>query len=213
MEVGRRQHTLTLLPDGRVLATGGSSATGFDNPAGADYRAEIWDPCDEKWTEMAAETHYRGYHSTALLLAGTDGCWSAAAGIRLDGRPAAELEIYSPPYLFRGGRPQVARRLHTWRTPHVHRRDAGHRVYRGRDVDPARVRDARFQCGPAHQPSGVSRGPRMVCRSLRRPTPTWRRPVKFKLRSICPSSQHIAEAVHTSLNTSSGVGVLIRTYP
>ena len=94
-------------PDGRVLATGGSSATEFDNPAGADYQAEIWDPATEKWTEMAAETHYRGYHSTAVLL--PDGRVLVGGGGHPDSAigPQLNFEIYSPPYLFRGARPQV----------------------------------------------------------------------------------------------------------
>jgi hypothetical protein len=107
MHVGRRQHTLTLLPDGRVLATGGSSAAGFDNPTGPDYQAEIWDPATEKWTEVAAETHYRGYHSTAVLL--PDGRVLVGGGGHPDSAvgPQLNFEIYSPPYLFRGARPQV----------------------------------------------------------------------------------------------------------
>jgi hypothetical protein len=108
MAVGRRQHTLTLLPDGRVLATGGSSATGFDNPVGADYAAELWDPATEKWTEMAAETHYRGYHSTALLL--PDGRVLVGGGGHPDSAvgPQLNFEVYSPPYLFRGARPRIS---------------------------------------------------------------------------------------------------------
>jgi galactose oxidase-like protein/Calx-beta domain-containing protein len=107
MEVGRRQHTLTLLPDGHVLATGGSSASGFDNSTGADYQAEMWDPAIEKWTGMAAETHYRGYHSTALLL--PDGRVLVGGGGHPDSTVGAQLnfEIYSPPYLFRGSRPRI----------------------------------------------------------------------------------------------------------
>jgi hypothetical protein len=107
MHVGRRQHNTTLLPDGRVLVTGGSSATGFDNPAGAVYGAEIWDPATETWTEMASESHYRGYHSSALLL--PDGRVLVGGGGHPDSTVGAQLnfEIYSPPYLFRGTRPRV----------------------------------------------------------------------------------------------------------
>jgi hypothetical protein len=104
---GRRQHNTTLLPDGRVLAIGGSSAAGFDEPAGAVLDAEMWDPATEKWSEMAGESHYRGYHSTALLL--PDGRVLVGGGGHPDSTVGAQLnfEIYSPPYLFRGPRPRV----------------------------------------------------------------------------------------------------------
>src|SRR5207249_4165981 len=68
MSVGRRHHTATLLPDGKVLVTGGSALPGFDNPAGAAFFAEQWDPANETWKPMAGATRYRGYHSNALLL-------------------------------------------------------------------------------------------------------------------------------------------------
>ncbi len=44
MSLGRRQLNSTLLPDGKVLVTGGSSLPGFDNPAGGVQYAEMWDP-------------------------------------------------------------------------------------------------------------------------------------------------------------------------
>ena len=96
----RRQNNATLLPDGTVLATGGSSSPGFDEPQGAVLQAEIWDPETGFWSTMASGARYRGYHSTALLL--PDGRVLSSGG---DDEPNAE--IYSPPYLFRGPRPVV----------------------------------------------------------------------------------------------------------
>jgi hypothetical protein len=40
----------TLLPDGRVLVTAGTSAAGFTNPAGAVFDAEVWDPVTGLWS-------------------------------------------------------------------------------------------------------------------------------------------------------------------
>ncbi len=40
----RRQHNVTLLPDGKVLATVGTSAPGFNDATGAVLAAEMWDP-------------------------------------------------------------------------------------------------------------------------------------------------------------------------
>ncbi len=44
MGIPRRQLNATLLADGQVLVTGGSSAPGFSNPAGAVFGAEMWNP-------------------------------------------------------------------------------------------------------------------------------------------------------------------------
>jgi hypothetical protein len=101
MASARRQHTVTLLPDGTLLATGGSSEPGFDNPLGAVHAAEIWDPATGAWSLMASSTRYRGYHSTAALL--PDGRVLSSGG---DGESNAE--IFSPPYLFRGTRPTIS---------------------------------------------------------------------------------------------------------
>jgi galactose oxidase len=97
----RRQHNLTLLPDGKVLATGGSIGYGFDNATYPVYAVEMWDPATGNWTAMANITVYRGYHSTALLL--PDGRVLSAGGEQT----GASAEIYSPPYLFKGARPSI----------------------------------------------------------------------------------------------------------
>ena len=68
MALPRRQNNVTLLPDGKVFATGGSSAGGFSAESGAVLYAEMWDPNTGQWTIMASHEEFRGYHSTALLL-------------------------------------------------------------------------------------------------------------------------------------------------
>jgi hypothetical protein len=108
MHYARRQLNSTLLPDGKVLITGGSSAAGFDDSAGAVLPAEIWDPGTRTWTVMAAQTRYRGYHSTALLL--PDGRVLVGGGGHPDPASGSEynFEIFSPPYLFKGTRPVIS---------------------------------------------------------------------------------------------------------
>jgi hypothetical protein len=101
MSTARRQLNATILPDGAVLVTGGSNAAGFNNPAGAVFTAERWNPADDSFTVMASATRYRGYHSTALLL--PDGRVLSSGG---DNEPNAE--VFSPPYLFKGARPTVS---------------------------------------------------------------------------------------------------------
>jgi hypothetical protein len=102
MASARKQHNATLLPDGKVLVTGGSCGSGNDNAACPVQAAELWDPATERWTTLASNAVYRGYHSTALLL--PDGRVLSAGGDR--GGPNAEL--YAPPYLSRGPRPTIA---------------------------------------------------------------------------------------------------------
>ncbi len=67
---GRKFHTATLLPDGKVLVTGGSRGTEAPGNPSSDpaYAAEMWDPATGTWTTMASLTVLRAYHSTALLL-------------------------------------------------------------------------------------------------------------------------------------------------
>jgi hypothetical protein len=104
MAYPRRQHNLTVLPDGTVLATGGlsSSASLVDLTAGV-YPAEQWDPDTDQWRTLAAMQVTRQYHSTALLL--PDGRVLVSGGgicgtcdqVRY---LAKNAEIFSPPYLF-----------------------------------------------------------------------------------------------------------------
>ena len=69
MAFARRQLNATLLPDGTVLVTGGTSSPGFSDPAGAVPAAELWNPMTEQWTTLASSSGIpRVYHSTALLL-------------------------------------------------------------------------------------------------------------------------------------------------
>ena len=111
MAYARRQHNSTLLPDGTVVVTGGSSAAGFSDATGAVYAAELWQPSTGRWSTLAPARVPRLYHSTAVLL--PDGRVLSAGG----GRPAStgedsstehrDAEIFSPPYLFKGFRPVV----------------------------------------------------------------------------------------------------------
>ena len=104
MAFGRRQHNLTVLADGTVLASGGNSsgASLVDLNAGV-YSAELWSPATGQWRTLAAMQVTRQYHSSALLL--PDGrVLSSGGGIcgTCDqvGYLAKNAEIFSPPYLF-----------------------------------------------------------------------------------------------------------------
>ncbi|MGE0640429.1 MAG: galactose oxidase-like domain-containing protein [Thermoanaerobaculia bacterium] len=109
MAHARRHLDLTLLPDGSVLAIGGTSLPEND-ARGAVLATELWSPRSETWTTLAPMSVPRLYHSIALLL--PDGRVLAAGG----GHPSDvehgdpdhfDGQIFSPPYLFRGARPTI----------------------------------------------------------------------------------------------------------
>lgn len=110
MNFARREHDLTVLPDGKVLCTGGSRT--FDKPETAVLPAEMFDPANNSWTTLPSMVTPRSYHSTALLL--SDGRVVVAGGGNGGGRRQGasqdymSCEIYSPGYLFRGQRPTVS---------------------------------------------------------------------------------------------------------
>jgi Bacterial Ig domain len=56
MAFGRRQHNVTVLADGSVLATGGnSSGAGLVDLNNGVYAAELWNPTTGQWKTLAAE--------------------------------------------------------------------------------------------------------------------------------------------------------------
>lgn len=98
MSVPRRQHNAVLLPDGKILVIGGSSGAEFDDRTSPVLHTEVFDPETETWTIWASHAMYRGYHSTAVLL--PDGRIFAGGGRHDD-----TMEVFSPPYLFKGPKP------------------------------------------------------------------------------------------------------------
>jgi hypothetical protein len=110
MAFPRTFHTLTVLPDGTVLATGGGPTTDAVGVGGAVLAAELWSPVTETWTTVASMQRARLYHSTALLL--PDARVLVMGGGRFNGlnEPTDQLnaEMFSPPYLFKGPRPAIS---------------------------------------------------------------------------------------------------------
>jgi len=99
MGAARTFMNATVLADGKVLVTGGTSLSNNDE-AGGVLTAELWNPATESFTTMACMAKKRQYHGTAILL--PDGRVLSAGS----GRPGTEqrnAEIYSPPYLFTTG--------------------------------------------------------------------------------------------------------------
>jgi len=110
MAFPRTYGTLTVLPDGNVLMTGGGTTTGAVDVANAVPQAELWSPTSETWTTLASMHAPRLYHSIALLM--PDARVLIAGGGRFNGvgesTDQLSAEMYAPPYLFKGARPKIS---------------------------------------------------------------------------------------------------------
>jgi hypothetical protein len=111
MAFARRQMNATLLADGSVLVTGGTSGPGFNSQAGAVHVAELWNPQTESWTTMASERDNRTYHGTALLLPSGQvlSSGSGEGGGITYANSEFSAQVFSPPYLFNSDGSRAAR--------------------------------------------------------------------------------------------------------
>jgi hypothetical protein len=100
MNFARGWANTVLLADGTVLVVGGGTSGSYNGPI---FTPELYDPVAATWTQMAAQTAPRMYHSTALLL--PDGRVLSAGQSK--GTLAKTGEIFSPPYLFAGPQPTI----------------------------------------------------------------------------------------------------------
>ncbi|WP_299056667.1 galactose oxidase-like domain-containing protein [uncultured Nocardioides sp.] len=107
MAFRRKQHNLTVLADGSVLATGGQRTRAYGGLV--DLRdpvlaAERWDPATGRWTMLASAARARQYHSTASLLPDgrvLTGGGGVCAPCVTAGYLEKNLETFTPPYLYR----------------------------------------------------------------------------------------------------------------
>ena len=96
MVKARIQMNATILPDGKVLASGGS--VNDEDAATASKQAQLYDPQSSAFSSAGTMEFPRLYHSNTMLL-------PDATVVSLGGNPVRkvfqpEIEIYSPPYLF-----------------------------------------------------------------------------------------------------------------
>jgi large repetitive protein len=96
MSTRRQWVSATVLPDGRVVATGGSSVE--NQMTGVNNSAEIWNPTTGQWTLGPSGARARLYHSVALLL--PDASVLVAGGGAPGPLNNLHAEIYYPPYLY-----------------------------------------------------------------------------------------------------------------
>ena len=89
------------LPDGQLLIYGG--ADHGNNGMVGSFTSELFDPSTDTFSLGDSMQYARGYHSVAALL--PSGKVMASGGI--SGALERKIEVYSPPYLFRGPRPTI----------------------------------------------------------------------------------------------------------
>jgi hypothetical protein len=97
MSQPRIEMNAVILPDGKVLAMGGS--TNDESVASASLNADLYDPATNVFSSAGANAFARLYHSLALLL--PDATVWLAGGNPYRGTYEQHMEIYKPAYLFR----------------------------------------------------------------------------------------------------------------
>jgi hypothetical protein len=107
----RFQTELVQLPDGRVFVGGGETEE-HDPPVkdvlGIVRWCDLYDPAADSWRRIADMTWHREYHAVTMLV--PDGRVVTTGGTRIKfqvGPTSADIEAFSPPYLFRGVRPAI----------------------------------------------------------------------------------------------------------
>jgi hypothetical protein len=96
MSQARIQLSATILPNGKVLAVGGS--VNNEDAATASLNADLYDPATNTFSSAARNVYPRLYHSASLLL--PDATVLLIGGNPQRGNYERRLEIYSPAYLF-----------------------------------------------------------------------------------------------------------------
>jgi hypothetical protein len=96
-----------LLADGSVLVCAGITGFKWDPDPGRVLESEIFDPQSLAWRRAAAMSDGRQYHSVSLLLPDGRVLNTGSVGGSGGFTNLMSMEVYSPPYLFRGPRPRI----------------------------------------------------------------------------------------------------------
>ena len=95
----RVEHNAVLLPNGKVLAVGGSAVNNVSDANGGGSFSEMYNPETGNWTVMAPQLYWHLYHSVALLLPDAR-VVSMGNNTQGGGVYTKQIEVFSPPYLF-----------------------------------------------------------------------------------------------------------------
>ncbi len=87
MQYRRSEHTASLLPNGKVLVTGGS-IDGYTST----NSTELYDPTTGNWTNVGNMQVELEYHAASVL---KDGNVLVSGGCRDDGDPSDTAELYN----------------------------------------------------------------------------------------------------------------------
>ena len=98
MSQPRIEMNATILPNGKVLAMGGS--VNDEDAASASLKADLFDPVTNTFSPAGQNVYPRLYHSGSLLL--PDATVMLTGGNPSRGSYETRTEIYSPAYLFNG---------------------------------------------------------------------------------------------------------------
>jgi hypothetical protein len=107
----RSRPSIVMLPDRRVLVMGGAKEE-RDDPTPVNRWNQValtdaYDPTTDTWRRLADMNLAREYHAMPILL--PDGRVLVTGGEEAPGNEpsASVVEVFSPPYLFRGPRPRI----------------------------------------------------------------------------------------------------------
>jgi hypothetical protein len=105
MSTGRIQMNATILPNGKVMASGGSVISEVPDTAGMS--ADLYDPASQTFSSAGTASYSRLYHSNTLLLPDAT-VMSVGSNPGSAYEPA--IEIYTPSYLFDSNDQRIAPR-------------------------------------------------------------------------------------------------------